>query len=298
MRIAILVQCHKNIEQINMFLDAMKHPSFTFFVHLDKKVCFDSDIANRDDVIVLPDEMRINVQWAMMSQIDASLNLMYYAKAHGEYDYFWLCSGQCFPIKTPEEIIEYFIKYNCMQFIHLFDSYNNNLGRENNYDKRNAVFYPRCIQGNSLWRRISKRVFTELTGGYNKTWFWARRRPVDGMQFYFGSQWICLSDPCVDWIFSYLNTNPQFYEFYKNCHTPDESFFQTLVMNSPYASKCMDYLHYIDWSKGRNNPKILTVDDLDALLSSDKLMARKFDISVDRKVVDFFINRGKGVNIT
>ena len=64
------------------------------------------------------------------------------------------------------------------------------------------------------------------------------------------------------------------------------NLFQTLVMNSPYADKRMDYLHYIDWSEGRSNPKILSMTDYENLMASDKLMARKFDITVDRDVLE------------
>lgn len=71
-----------------------------------------------------------------------------------------------------------------------------------------------------------------------------------------------------------------------HCSTPDESFFQTLVMNSPYKDKREDYLHYVDWSEEKTSPKILTIEDIEELKHSDKLMARKFDIALDERVVE------------
>lgn len=85
---------------------------------------------------------------------------------------------------------------------------------------------------------------------------------------------------------SYLKSYPEYIRFYRNVNCPDESFFQTLVMNSPYKAKREDYLHYVDWSEGGNSPKTLMIDDYEKLKASDKLMARKFDIEVVHRIID------------
>ena len=67
---------------------------------------------------------------------------------------------------------------------------------------------------------------------------------------------------------------------------PDESFFHTLVMMSPYKDNIEEYLYYIDCSQGGNHPKILTCNDYQAIIESGKLMARKFDIDIDKRIFD------------
>jgi hypothetical protein len=57
-------------------------------------------------------------------------------------------------------------------------------------------------------------------------------------------------------------------------------------MNSPYKDKREDYLHYVDWSEGGNSPKTLTIDDYEKISGSDKLMARKFDLTADKKIIE------------
>lgn len=37
MKLAILLLCHKNAKQINLFLKALRHPDIEFFIHMDKK---------------------------------------------------------------------------------------------------------------------------------------------------------------------------------------------------------------------------------------------------------------------
>ena len=286
MKIAIMIQCHKNPGQINLLLNTLKHPAISFFIHIDKKSDIKDEIINRENVIILPDEYRVDVQWAGISQIDATLNMMKFARSNDDFDYYWLCSGQDFPIKPSEDIVEWFNDHPGCDFVELFYTKNNGLDHENNYDKRTAVYFPCWMLGNSTFKRVCKRAYTELTGGYNKTFGWARRKPVNGFKFYFGSQWICLSRRSADWVLAYLEDHPEYYRFYKNSICPDESFFQTLIMNSPYVSNRMDYLHYVDWSEGKNNPKLLKTEDYERLIRSDKLMARKFDNTIDADIIE------------
>ena len=69
----------------------------------------------------------------------------------------------------------------------------------------------------------------------------------DGHQF--GSQWWCLNGTMAQWIIDYLNEHMEYEKFFEHSLCPDECFFQTLVMNSPFAGSVKPYLHYIKWEK-------------------------------------------------
>lgn len=101
------------------------------------------------------------------------------------------------------------------------------------------------------------------------------------IEFYFGSQWWALTGETVEWIINYLGQHEDYYIFYKNTVCPDESFFQTLVMMSPYADENTDYLTYLHFQKGANSPDILTEDDLQRAKESKYLVMRKVDMNVD-----------------
>lgn len=161
-------------------------------------------------------------------------------------------------------------------------------GYANNYDKRTDIYYPYSVLGNTLPKRIAKRALVELTGGYNRTWPIFRRKQLENVDFYFGSQWVCISGEMEKWVEEYIKNHPEFIEFYRHTNCPDESFFQTLLMNSPYQNRRQDYLHYIDWSFGGNSPKNLDVSDIDRMMKSGKLMARKFE---DEGVVEILKKR-------
>jgi hypothetical protein len=67
----------------------------------------------------------------------------------------------------------------------------------------------------------------------------------------------------------------------------DEAYIPKLLMGSPFASAItghnLTFAHFT--STSGPHPKILRVDDLEELLSSNKLFARKFDTLVDEAVM-------------
>lgn len=84
MKIAFLMQCHKNPEQINLLLKALKHLQVDIYVHVDSKSeNIRDDIAKDEGIYLLPKKDSIDVQWAQFSQIKATLNLLNAAISRG-----------------------------------------------------------------------------------------------------------------------------------------------------------------------------------------------------------------------
>ena len=276
MKVAILLMCHKSIEMVNLLIEALNDSRITVFVHADKKMATEG-IKKQDNVVILEDDLRVNVSWAQISQVDATLNLIGSAKSYGKFDYYWLCSGQDYLINNIEHIIAYLEKNSHKDFINFFHSRNNG-ANSNEYDKRNEIKFPLwLIDKNSFVKKVIKRLYVEFTGGKKYTFKIFRRRNRLGVNFYFGATWWCLREEAIDYMLSYLQSNPEYYKYFSKCLCPDESFFHTLYMNSQYSNDCLDYLHYVDWSEGKNSPKYLIDEDFEMLIQSEFLMARKFE---------------------
>ncbi|MBQ0058909.1 MAG: hypothetical protein KBS83_02950 [Lachnospiraceae bacterium] len=286
MKVAFLVLCHKNPNQINQLIQALSHPDVDIFIHLDKK-CGDMEGISKDSghVYMLPDEKRVDARWATYSLVEASLNLLEAALAQDHYDFFWLISGQDYPLRKAEEILRYLEEHPEDNFVNLYPSKNSGAGKSNNYDKRNDILFSDWLVQRGLLNRIICRAWVELTGGYNHTFSVFKRKNPHNVKYYFGSEWWCINHKAAAYMAKYVAENPWYAAFYKKTSCSDESFFQTLLMNSPYVSTRKEYLHYIDWSEGNNSPKTLTCADLDAMFESGKLMARKIDTDVDRDII-------------
>lgn len=231
MKLAILLLCHKNAEQINLFLETLKHPDIEFFIHMDKKADIVDQLIKRPDIHVLPDNLRVDVKWSGFSMIEATLNLLKEAYKTTRFDYYWLCSGQDFPLKSPGQIIEYFSQHVGRNFISLRPSYNyRNDHHENHLDKRNVMKYPEFFMDRTFSKRVLKRLYIEISGGWNSTYYIFRRKDkFSTLSFYFGPQWSAITDSFTKWLLSYLSDNPWYEEGYKSSLTPDESFFSNVI---------------------------------------------------------------------
>jgi hypothetical protein len=113
-----------------------------------------------------------------------------------------------------------------------------------------------------------------------------RRRLPLGLAPYGGGAYWCLQREVVDYVHGFAHANPAYVRFFEHVFVPDELFFQTIVMNSPLRDTVEnENLRYIDWSR-EPAPAVLNVHDFPKLIASGKLFARKFDVTIDLKVLD------------
>jgi hypothetical protein rflaF_17784 len=279
MKVAFLMQCHKNPKQINLLLKALKHPQVDVFIHVDSKnENIREDIEKNDGVYLLPKKDCVDVQWAQFSQVKATLNLLNAAISRGGYSHYFLISGQDFPIKSIGEIVKFLSERKDENFI--------DCALIKRFEKRNDIYFPRMVIGRRIWQKILKGILVYSTGGWNQTFSIIKRLKPANVQYYFGSQWWCLNDAMVKWIYNFLENYPEYIKLFKHSLCPDECFFQTLVMNSPFANTTKPYLHYIKWEKGKSSPKTLTTIDYEELKKTEKLIARRFDINVDAEIIE------------
>lgn len=282
MKIAYIVLCHKNLDQTNQLINQLDNGLCDFYVHIDKKCAtFNFDSSN---VFLVPDHDRIDVKWAHVSMVYATLNAMKLVKATSrEYDYVFLLSGQDFPIKSNDEIQAFLNQNKGSNFIEVLDHSSEDYLR---YLKRNTLKYSECLMGRAFLPKALKKILIILTGGQNRTFSAFKRKNTTGVDFEFGSQWWAITYECFNWILNYAEEHKELLEYYKNCLTPDESFFQTIFMLSPYKDTKKDFLTYLEWDKNNNNPRILLENDIEMLINlKDKIFARKFDETVDQKAI-------------
>ena len=81
--------CHKNAEQINQLIQALSHPDIDLYIHVDRKSRIIQQInIFKSNVIILPDEERVDVRWGTFSQVEATLNLLKHSYKK-KYDYYF-----------------------------------------------------------------------------------------------------------------------------------------------------------------------------------------------------------------
>lgn len=302
MHLAYLILAHKNPDQLKRLITRLNNEFTSIFIHLDKKTDDRQtfyDIANSfKNVYFIKQQVAVN--WGAFSMVEATLNsLSEILEYDRTFDYINLLSGMDYPIKNNEDIYNFFLKNSSREFLYYRETPSPDLplgGRD-----RYEYYY-------SYDSEISNKNEYEIemkTRGI-------KRKFIDGVKPYHGTQWWSLTGGCVDHVLKYINENMEFINYYRYTKFPDEQFFQTAVMNSKYAGNVTnDSLRHIDWSQNnwltidwtinQPHPKTFTLSDFNQLKQSPKLYARKFDESIDKVIlnnIDHMILRYKPGGLT
>jgi hypothetical protein len=279
-RITYILSAYKYPEQLTRLIRCLNTDSTFFFVHVDKKT---------DDRIYL--EMvhglshhpnvhflkRHQCDWGGFGHVAATLEgITEIIRTQTRFDYAILLTGQDYPIKSNQHIAAFFEEHQGKLFLEYFPI------------------------PNDVWEN------REIAGGMDRieAWHWHvfnrhvwfppdRRFPIRrqfprGFKPFGGSSYWCLSRDCIEYIYELTTQNRAFVGFFKNVDVPDEIFFQTIILNSPFERMAVnDNLRYIEWpNPDSGSPIILRKGDFGKLFSSPKLFARKFDVTVDADVLD------------
>lgn len=263
MRIAALIQAHKNPPLLGRLLDALSGDLWQPYLHLDAK----SDAAAFAGVAarVRRTERRVDVRWGEFSQVEATLVLLRTALADESITHFYLMSGQCYPLR-PDEVIRRRLE-------------SLGPGRQNLIAVRPMpepskplarLHWHTRLRGPERLRRVINGVAARF--GPPR----ASRRLIDMGVLHAGSSWWLLDRDTVAAMLGLLDANPWYLDAMSRALCADEMFFQTLFVMlgrraggpQPTAAK---------WIEGRANPEIVDAAILTEMLSGPALFGRKFD---------------------
>lgn len=220
---------------------------------------------------------RIKINWGGYSQIKAELILLQEA-TQKRHMYYHLISGVDMPLKTQEEITKYLHLNYGKEFI----SASQDVQQDHNIKRiKYYWFLQECIGRNVgrkvvLYEKIEK-ISLQLQEKMN-----INRIRTAPITFYKGSNWFSITHELAVWI---LKQKKIARKYFKHTICADEIFIHTLAKASPFKERLADDdLRCVDWERG--TPYTYTVVDFENLISTDKLFARKFDETQDKKIVD------------
>lgn len=306
-RHAFLILAHAHPQQFGRLVDALDHPGFDVYAHVDRK----SDLASFTGAVgdrVRFTAKRFDVWRKCWSMIDATRELMATAvAADPEYHSLTLLSGADYPLRAPAALSAH-LSAGRQELLHYFrledrPSWWHRVQRRHYRDHA----YARQKQPRTLavrreiaanWtRRIGHRV-GRRTG--------QEHRPPGPMVLCGGSQWWTLTPAAVQHVLASL-ADRRVRDYFRYTDGPDEIVVQTLLYNSRFREQLRGHSayeawsrsertgmlpetlfngRYIDWSPERHErppeggaargPATLDDRDFDALTASGALFGRKF----------------------
>ncbi|EKS7792776.1 glycosyl transferase [Edwardsiella piscicida] len=268
--IAYFMLVHRYPNQFKRLFKSIYHEKNYYVIHVDKRT---DNIIFDDICLFLKDYKnasmleRKDTIWGGYSLVDAQLRgIERLVSSKVEWSYFINLSGQDFPLKNQIFIMDYLNKFDGYEFIKIVDQL---LVRPETMHR--IKDYTQEINGKLVISTTSNRTF------------------LKGVRPYIGNQWMILSKRFCDFI-TYNPEVKKFKDFYRNTLIADESFFQTILMNTTFKSKIInDDKREIDWVEASDiklRPRDFLSKDSERLINSDNLFARKFDENVDGDILN------------
>lgn len=277
MKQAFLVIAHNNPEILCHQLAMLDNANTAIYLHIDKRANIDRatlrEVVKQSYLEFIPSR---KIRWGQYSQIDCELRLLRAALKRG-YDYYHLISGVDLPLHTVNEMEERLKANPGCEYIH-FDA------ETADCTVIDRVRYYHLFVGRSSWQKRldGVLVWVQRLLGLDR---WRKT----GLVLQKGANWFSITDSLAR---SIAADAAQIRHLFAWSRCGDELFLQTYVYNSAFRERLVkrpfdnDYamcLRKIDWDRG--TPYVFRQEDYEELIASSCLFARKFDWSIDPKIV-------------
>ena len=298
MKVCFVIMAHHQPEMFRLLLKNLTSPSADIVVHLDRR----ADLS----AFVNPDIPRLHfmgrrnrVHWAGWSLARTIWEALEYALTVSDADYFIFLAGTDFPIQSTDRLAAYLQSIWPANLLNHYPLVPGIWGymlidRYHLVDLRTALTRMQVPFGSRSLGPLVRKLEARLNARY-------RPRNTTWMHIYHGSSRWCLNRETVRYVVDYYRSGAsrKLKTFLRMSANADEIFFQTAILNSSHRHACLGfdetealeifdgkrpplpdekrvYMHYIDWSRERENPAILDEADFEQLKQSGKFFAVKF----------------------
>lgn len=283
---AYMIIAHNQFELLERLIHKLDDKRNDLYIHIDAKVK-DFDFEKFSSLtkysrVIFTDE-RIDITWGDYSQVRCELLLLKTAVENESsscpYSYFHLISGVDLPIKTNDEIHSFFEKNSGKEFVHYTSNTPDQL-----FENR-IRYYHFFRKKRNLFYKIIAQVFLSV-----QKLFRVNRLKGTGIKVQKGCNWFSITGEFAHYIAS---NSEKYGAIFNYSYCADEVFIQTIAENSKFGKNLFmpncNNNHYacarlIDWKRG--NPYVFRKEDYELIKSSPCMFARKFDMNIDREIVD------------
>lgn len=293
-KIAYLLVAHKCPDQVNFFINQLlDYGDCDVYVHVDKKnpKLLESIIKSpRVFVCSIYD-----VRWGSFEIVKAAIELMKMVVASGKsYSHMYFGSGQDLLVK--KGLYEYLETRPEKVFLHI-------VGEIKNSDRESArhrVCWPHKLMiRNDLHPYRFIRIAIQLLCKSGIVISKNKKTLKKQVRFYEGRTWFIAPYTVLKYIVDYVNDNPDYVDYWENSLASDLMFFQTIIMNSSFASNVEDELMLVKFGESfstMNHPLTITIDMENEIDRGNYYCARKFEWD-EKKTIEHYLEKTRNEKI-
>lgn len=273
-RHAYLIMVSNNYNELFTLLSMLDYEYNDIYIHIDLKDTnppfnYLKHVCKKAKVFLTN---RIAVTWGGSSQICCELLLLKAATSNNHYDYYHLLSGQDFPIYSQEYIHYFFEKNYGINFI--------TPPKTNHDENKVRMRYEQYhfLQNKLIGKKRNFFKYIDFASCYLQKFVGIKRFKKQHMAM--SSNWFSITDDLARF---YVKKEAEITSKYRFTYCCDEIFILSEIIDTSFFDTLFSNgnLRFIKWkqySKRDTSPKILTISDLDDIVNSKCIFARKMHI--------------------
>ncbi len=268
---AYLIMAHNEFEVLEKLLECLDDVRNDIFIHFDLKLTNPPVVETKYAGLFLLND-RVDVRWGDVSVIAAEYKLFEAASNRQQYSYYHLLSGVDLPLKSQDELHDFFDKHHGREFI----GYTRGV-REKEIDRkiRRIHLFAKSFRTKFSLSSMLKRIIR--AGALRLQFLFAIQRN-QYILFKKGPQWVSVTDEFVRYI---MPKKTEVLLTYHRTYCGDEVFLQTICWNSYFQLRLFNKIderkgsqRAIGWKDGELID--WEMSDYEDLIGSNCLFARKF----------------------
>jgi hypothetical protein len=232
------------------------------------------------------------VEWGRRSQLEMLLRGLATALRTADWDWLTVVSGQDYPVRPPAAVADELAATPYDGFVegHLVAPPPWRRDGGDDWARRYFYAWREVPEPGPLLRRAvtAARPLLALRDLPSGTMVGRRTRTPFGpaVPCRRGADWLTLSRRCVGIVVDAARSQPRLHEhFVRRGLISTEAYAHTVLHAHGGLRLSGDVRRFTAWEPGSAHPRLLRVDDLDAMTGSGADFARKFDESIDSEVL-------------
>lgn len=290
---AYLIMAHTDFELLKKLIRMLDDERNDIYIHIDKKVKnvnFDElkQQAKYSKIFYIK---RYNIRWAGYSGIQCELELLK-AAISKSYEYYHLLSGVDLPLKSQNEIHEFFEQNKGKEFV----SYDRSQIEPSVLNRIKYYYFFQDIYGRNRKNPIMVGLYA-LDKCLEKLQKCMKINRIKDEKICWqkGPNWFSITHDFAQYVIEKEDWIKKFFSF---SVSGDEIFLQTILKNSPFSKKVYfnglrnpysACLREIDWKRGK--PYVWRKIDFKELEESKCMFARKFSTNVDKEIIELIYQK-------
>lgn len=270
MKIVYLLLTHRNERQIKRLVSRLRTGSNGFLLlHHDHSKGVSLPYQNSSDIHVIRDY--VPVTWGGETIALAMLRgIRWLEEEKFDFDWVIIISGQDYPIQPLHRIESFLTNTSHDAFITYEPVY------------EDLTLHRRSWQTECLYRYFYRSVRL-----FGRELRFKRRHPYGkGVDCFIGTNWLNLSRRAVEHLWSRKEMTARLVRYLKGTFCPEETLFQTLLLNDSGLDVANDDKRFILWQEHSPHPELLCLEHLNAMVGGGAFFARKFDDAVCPEILD------------